>query len=208
MIICGLSGGVASGKNLICDILQRYGAIIFDADKEVRNLVQDDDEVIQQISDVFPEYVTNNVVNRTALADMVFSNKEYFATRIGTLEKILHPKIRQSYAKFLEKAQRNNEKFVVLNIPLLLESKSYEYDKLVAIICDEDKRKNRYINRAQGINKQIKEKSELQNRFDLIKSRQIKDKDRILNANYIIDNSATIFHTTKQVKKLAFSLLT
>lgn len=208
MIICGLSGGVASGKNLICDILQRYNAVIFDADKEARNLVQDDPEVIKQIAGEFPKYVVNNLVNRAALADLIFSSKEYFSARISTLEKILHPKIRQSYAKFLEEAQENEEELVILNIPLLLESKSYKYDKLVAIICDADKRKKRYISRAQGINNKVKSESDLINRFELIRSRQISDEQRTINADFVIDNSASIFHTTKQVKKLVFSLLT
>ncbi len=214
MLIIGISGGIASGKNLICDIFLQYKSKVFDADKITHNLLNNDLEIIKKISQNFPECLIGNKIERKILADLIFSNPNQFFNKIKTIEEIIHPKIRQSYQEFVEKNKSDDDlDFLVLNIPLLLENSFYKYDKLIAIKCDKETRQKRYLSRFRSSQDLISQNSESNNlneidlvksikKFDIICARQLDDGSRIKNADHVIDNNHSIFSTIKQAKSI------
>ncbi len=208
MLILGLSGGIASGKNLICEVFSQYNSAIFDADKIAHDLLQNDQDSINQIAIKFPQVIENGVVNRKVLADFLFIDYSKFSSKIKILEEILHPKIRQSYKTFLEQNNRKDLNFLVLNIPLLLETKAYNYDKLITLKCDEKIRLERYLTRAGFVldSKKIN-LNELEKRFKMISDRQLSDQVRQERADYIIDNNSNIFATIQQAKSIILELI-
>ncbi len=206
MKIIAITGGVASGKNLVAKIFEKFGAKTFDADEEVHKLLKSDQETINQVSKIFPQTKINNQISREILGKIVFENKQ----NLKILEQIIHPQIRQKYQEFIQDNQLKNQQIVILNIPLLLEKKNqgfeYFYDYLIAIKCAKETRKQRFIERYKkrfldDLSFNIKD-SEIEKRFEEIFKIQIDDEARSSKANFVIDNNSSIDFTELQVKEI------
>ena len=190
MKIIGLSGGIASGKNTVADIFHELGIEVFDADAVVHNLYLQDQEIIKLVAQNFLESFDGKIINRKILSALISKNP----SQIHILEKIIHPKIREIYHNFLEKNLQKKSNFVVINIPLLLESNQYKTDKIIAIIADEKTRQDRYIQRVVADLKNSNSDliNELKNKFLMLKNKQISDEDRIKKADFVIYNDGDL----------------
>lgn len=190
MKIIGLSGGIASGKNTVADIFHELGIEVFDADAVVHNLYLQDQEIIKLVAQNFLESFDGKIINRKILSALISQNP----SQIHILEKIIHPKIREIYQNFLEKNLQKKSNFVVINIPLLLESNQYKTDKIIAIIADEKTRQDRYIQRVVAYLKNANPDliNELKNKFLMLKNKQICDEERIKKADFIIYNDGDL----------------
>jgi dephospho-CoA kinase len=198
-MIIGISGGISSGKNLVSSIFSNYDSVIFDADQEVKNLIANNSEVIRKINDNLPEIFDNNILNKNKLREKLFSTNCEYNKIITILEDILHPIIRMICNDFVK--LQNNKKFIILNIPLLIESNAYFYDKLITINCDKEIRKKRYLLKMQNITNSDKI-------FEILSSRQISDIKRRDYGDFIINNNKSIISTIYQTKKIIEKLLT
>ena len=190
MKIIGLSGGIASGKNTVADIFHELGIEVFDADAVVHNLYLQDQEIIKLVAQNFLESFDGKIINRKILSALISKN----LSQIHILEKIIHPKIREIYQNFLEKNLQKKSNFVVINIPLLLESNQYKTDKIIAIIADEKTRQDLYIQRVVADLKNANPDliNELKNKFLMLKNKQISDEERIKKADFVIYNDADL----------------
>ena len=190
MKIIGLSGGIASGKNTVTDIFHELGIEVFDADAVVHNLYLQDQEIIKLVAQNFLESFDGKIINRKILSALISKNP----SQIHILEKIIHPKIREIYQNFLEKNLQKKSNFVVINIPLLLESNQYKTDKISAIIADEKTRQDRYIQRVVADLKNSNSDliNELKNKFLMLKNKQISDEERIKKADFVIYNDGDL----------------
>ena len=190
MKIIGLSGGIASGKNMVAEIFHQLGIEVFDADAVVHKLYSQDQNIIDLVAQNFPETFDGKIINRQILSAIIAKNPN----QIHVLEKIIHPKIRQIYQNFLENNLQKKANFVVINIPLLLESNQYKTDKIIAIIADEKLRQDRYIQRSVPDLKNANPDliNELKNKFLILKNKQISDAERIKNVDFIIQNDGNL----------------
>ena len=197
MKIIGLSGGIASGKNSVAEIFSKLGVKIFDADLIVHDLFINNKIVIQQIAKQFPQAMKSSGIDRKIIAEIITKNPQ----KLAIIENIIHPLVRNNYQQFLTINDKNNEKLVILNIPLLQEKKYYKADKIIAIITDEEIRRNRYIKRSiADINKEDQIIiSQLNEKFTLLKNQQISDEERIKIADYVIKNNSNYQDLEQQV---------
>jgi len=205
MKIIGLTGGIASGKNFVAEIFQKNGAAVFDADKEVHELLESHAEAIKEVKENFPESVIGEKISRKLLGKIVFSDPQ----KLKILEKIIHVKVREEYQIFLQKAVKEKKKLAILNIPLLLETQSYKCDKVVAIIVLDEVQKKRFLMRSKKTDPEnfLHEKENLIRKFEKIKSKQIDNLKREKHADFVINNSLTKAFTIKQVKKIIAEIL-
>ncbi len=194
MKIIGLTGGIASGKNFVAEIFAQKGAAIFDADKEVHKLLELDKSVIIQIRNFFLESFVEGKIDRKILGKIVFANPE----KLKILEEILHPKVRKKYEEFLAQAQKEIKKLAVLNIPLLLETKAYNCDKIVAIIASPSVQKRRFLARAKNATEA--EKKNLEKKFEQIRSKQISNAERKASADFVVNSAVSKDFTAEQVE--------
>ncbi len=205
MKIIGLSGGIASGKNKVADIFQQLGIAVFDADAEVHKLYSQDQKIIKLVAKNFLETFDGKIINRQILSSIISKNPN----QIHVLEKIIHPEIRQIYQNFLENNLEKKANFVVINIPLLLESNQYKTDKIIAIIADEKLRQDRYIQRIipdlKNANSDLI--NELKNKFLMLKNKQISDAERIKNADFVIQNDGNLADLKQKTLEI-YQLLT
>ena len=204
MKIIGLSGGIASGKNFVADIFAKKGAVVFDADAEVHDLFELDKKVINKIKENFPQAVINKKINRKILGKMVFSDDK----KLKILEEIIHPKVRENYKEFLKKAKRDKKKIVVLNIPLLLESKEYKCDYVLSILIAPSIQRKRFLAREKKNNPKnfLQDKSQLIKKFEQIRSKQITNLERKKLSNFVVNSGLSKANTIKQVNKIIESI--
>jgi len=129
MFLVGLTGGIASGKSTVANMLGKYENVIFDADEIARDVVIPGSQGLQKIVGEFGTQVLNKdgTLSRAALANVVFNDP----ARRKALEEILHPLIKE---RTLEKIAQSGSAVVVYVVPLLVEAKvDYPFD-LVATI--------------------------------------------------------------------------
>ena len=190
MKIIGLSGGIASGKNSVAKIFEEFGVVVFDADELVHNLFLHDSSVINEIAQQFPQALKGKVIERKILSEIIAK----YPQQITIIENILHPIIRNKYQQFIIKSNQEQQKLVILNIPLLLENSFYKVDKIIAIIADDDLRRKRYIQRCLADNDDIEEIKikQIEEKFFMLKNKQVSDEQRIKKADFIVYNNSDL----------------
>jgi dephospho-CoA kinase len=205
MKIIGLSGGIASGKNFIADIFAKKGAAVFDADAEAHQLLKSDKSTINEVKKNFPKSFVSERIDRKTLGEIVFSDEK----KLKILEKIIHPKIRENYKKFLKKAKKEDKKIIVLNIPLLLESKEYKCDHILSILIPTSIQRKRFLARAKKSNPEnfAKERDKLIEKFDQIRKKQIKNSERKRLGDFVIKSGLSKSKTISQVEDIIRSIL-
>lgn len=131
-MIIGLTGSIASGKSTVSEMLKKRGYPIVDADAIARQVVEKESPVLVQIVEVFGNDVlqVDGSLNRPKLGEVVFQNAE----KRKQLNSIIHPAIRQEMIRQKEHWLRQGATTVIMDIPLLFESKLQSYvDQIVVV---------------------------------------------------------------------------
>ena len=114
MIRIGILGDIGSGKSFVA---KNFGYPVFNADYEVLKLYQKNRSVYKKLKKVLPEYIYEFPINKIQLSNAILANN----SNLQRIIKIVHKEIRKKLKSFLNK--NKNEKFIILDIPLLLENK-------------------------------------------------------------------------------------
>ena len=187
MFIIGLTGGIGSGKSAAATILKRLGLKIIDLDQITHDLMKPSELGYIEIKKEFGEkYIdTKGAIDRKLLREEIFSSLD-LKKRI---ESILHPIIFEECSKQLNKLK--HEKYIVLVIPLLFETKNYInlIDESLLIDCDLETQIERVIKR-DSVSKALANR--------IIKN-QMNRQDKQLLADKVILNDGNINHLKTQL---------
>lgn len=125
MRIIGITGNSGSGKSTVSKMIsENYEAKIIDADKIAKEMTMNNGEYLQAIKQTFGEdVIKDNTLDRKKLADIVFSNK----TEKEKLDSLTFEYVVRRIKEEIKKAQiKSDIKYIVLDVPLLFESKLNE----------------------------------------------------------------------------------
>lgn len=151
--VVGLTGGVGSGKSTVADLFVAQGATLVDTDQIAHQLTVGDGLAMPAILAAFGnEFVdAQGALDRPAMRRLVFADS---AAR-AKLEAILHPLIGQVSAEYCDKAAST---YVILAVPLLLESGSYRQrcDRIAVVDCPEALQISRVMARNDWTEKQVR----------------------------------------------------
>ena len=114
MIRIGILGEIGSGKSYVAN---SFGYPVFNADYEVSKLYKKNKKVYQKLKKLFPEYIYEFPIDKMQLSKAILVNN----SNLKKLVYVIHKEIRNKMKYFLN--QNKNKKFVILDIPLLLENK-------------------------------------------------------------------------------------
>ena len=114
MIRIGIIGNIGSGKSYVA---QNFGYPVFNADYEVAQLYQRDKKIFTKLKKSLPKYIQSFPIKKKEVSNAILANKN----NLNKIVKIVHEEIRKKMNAFLKKYK--NKKFVILDIPLLLENK-------------------------------------------------------------------------------------
>jgi dephospho-CoA kinase len=125
----GLTGGIASGKSTVAEILADLGALIIDSDQLAREVVEPGTEALAAIAARFGEgVVSDGRLDRAALGKIVFADPK----ARSDLESIIHPAVRRRAAEIERDA--DPETVIVQMIPLLVETgQQDDFDALIVV---------------------------------------------------------------------------
>jgi dephospho-CoA kinase len=119
MRIIGLTGGIGMGKSTAAAVFRRARIPVFDADLAVHRMQARGGRAVKVIEAAFPGTTSNGSVDRDALRRAVLGDRE----ALTRLEHILHPMVEAEERAFVGRARRSGRRAVVLDIPLLFETR-------------------------------------------------------------------------------------
>jgi dephospho-CoA kinase len=140
----GLTGGIGSGKSTVSALLADRGAVVVDADRIAREVVEPGTPGLAAVVDAFGPQVLgpDGALDRPALAAIVFADADARAR----LDAIVHPLVRQRAAELAAAAPP--DAVVVHDVPLLVETGKWEaYDLVLVVEADPETRVARLVQR-------------------------------------------------------------
>ncbi|EIT85426.1 dephospho-CoA kinase [Fictibacillus macauensis ZFHKF-1] len=145
-MIIGLTGGIASGKSTVSRYLKEWNIPVCDADIAARQVVEKGTDALRQIVAVFGDEVLTSTgeLDRKKLGSIIFNCAE----KRQQLNAIVHPAVRAQLKKEAESYLAQGYPHVVMDIPLLFESKlTHMVDVTLLIYVAEDVQLARLIER-------------------------------------------------------------
>ena len=187
--VYGLTGGIASGKSTVAQLLLNLGFSVIDADQISRDVSKEGGRAASLILKEF------GTLDRATLRKIVFENQELRKK----LENILHPIIREeSEKKIAELVARNPSQPIIYEAALLIEAgRAKDFKGLIVVTAPEETRIRRLMTRDQ-IDKGLAE--------SILKA-QISDQERCKHATHRVENAGTENDLREAVKKLAHQIL-
>ena len=143
MFKLGLTGGIGSGKTLVCQIFEKLGIPVYYADIAARDLMNTDPQLKVGIRQMFGEEAFGeDGLNRQYLADSVFGDPE----KLSGLNELVHPAVRKDFFKW--SLQQKGSPYVLEEAAILFESgASTGMDLSVLVYAPEELRISRVMKR-------------------------------------------------------------
>jgi dephospho-CoA kinase len=186
-LIVGLTGGIGSGKSAASDAFENLGVQIIDTDRISHLLTTVNLDCLNAITNTFgPDIIENGHLNRAKLRKIIFGDD----LARNKLENILHPRIRQKVEEALSEVK---EPYVIVVVPLLVETKKYEFiNRILVIDCEEQIQVNRVKKRNNLNDKEV---------ADIMRT-QATRQQRLVVADDILHNNGDLSSLLEQVKIL------
>ncbi|MDE5061371.1 MULTISPECIES: dephospho-CoA kinase [Wolbachia] len=191
-MIIGLTGGIGVGKSFVANCFQEFGAAVFDADSVVHQLYKVDKSIISYAEKNFPGVVVNGEIGRTVLSKYFLAYDENWKQ----FQSLVHSAVLRELEFFIAKEKKIDRKLLVLDVPLLLETKFHSYCDLIIFIYADS------VVQAQRLNERNIDKEKL----NLIFNVQLSIEEKRKMSGFIIDTSVSKEYVFSQVKDIVDSL--
>ena len=189
MIRLAVVGDIGSGKSYVA---KQFGYPVFNADAEVTKLYRKSKKCYNKLKKTFPDYITSFPVKKNKLSEAIIDNQY----NLKKIIKIIHPEIHLKMNNFIKK--NRNKKFVVLDIPLLMENKINKKKDILIFVDAKKKEINKRLKRRKNFNSKI---------FQKLKKLQLPVEIKKKKSDYIIKNNFNNYLLKKNVKKVLRKIL-
>ena len=184
MIRIGILGDIGSGKSYVA---KNFGYPVFNADFEVSKLYKKNKNVFKKLKKVLPKYIQTFPVKKDELTKAILANK----INLKKIVRIVHKEVKKKMNIFIRKNKA--KKFIILDIPLLLENKINKKKDVLVFV--ESKKKDIYkrLKKRNNFNKiLLGEFKKLQLPIDYKKKK----------SHFIIENNFTKKFIKKGIKEI------
>ncbi|MDR2109229.1 MAG: dephospho-CoA kinase [Coriobacteriales bacterium] len=190
MYVVFVTGGLASGKKTVCELLGKAGATVLDLDAIAKE-EQEDEQILAQLTEAFGDDLlnANGTLDRRLLAERAFATPE----DAERLNSICWPAVSERLSDIVLGGgcqMRNSNELVVVEIPLLVESGGFRdlADEVICVVAHEDIRRARA--QARGMSP-----ADVENRLAL----QATAAERIAISDVVIENNDSLAALEEQV---------
>ena len=199
----GLTGGIGTGKSTVGRLLAALGALVVDADTIVHELQAPGTPLLAEIAAAFgPEVLeASGALDRKRVADLVFRDP----AQRQRLNALVHPRVGAEMARRIEAARRSGAALVVVDIPLLFETRPRDraaaragFDASVLVYAPREVQIERSLARDGCTREEVERR---------IAAQLPIDEKRAL-ADHVIDNGGSPAETERQVRALFAALTT
>lgn len=150
----GITGGIGSGKSLICQLFKLIGAPVFEADLWAKELVNSHKKIKTGLIDWYGHdiYTQNGTIDRKKLAGIIFTNE----TALQKVNNLIHPVVREEFQNW---ADKQTSPYVIHEAAILFESGFYKMmDYTILITAPESMRIDRVTKRDGATVEAVKER--------------------------------------------------
>lgn len=172
----GITGGIGSGKTTVCKVFEVLGIPIFYADTEAKNMMVEDELLIEAIKSTFGEesYFEEGKLNNKHIAGIVFNNE----AELAKLNALVHPAVFRAFDRW-EANVNPNAPYTLKEAALLFESGSYKMcDTTILVTAPANVKINRVMQRDNSTAEQVKARMD----------KQMSDDEKAKMANHFIMN--------------------
>jgi dephospho-CoA kinase len=186
MIRIAILGDIGSGKSYVA---KQFGYPVFNADTEVAKLYRKSRKCYRKLKKALPNYITSFPVKKVELSKAIIDNR----LNLKKIVKIIHPEVRSRMGNFFKK--NKSKKFVILDIPLLIENKLNKKNDILVFVDAKKKE----------INKRLKKRPN--NTIKILKKFQLPVELKRNKADFIIKNNFKNSYVKKNVKNVMKKIL-
>ena len=189
MIKIGILGDIGSGKSYVA---KKFGYPVFNADVEVGKLYKKNRKIFNKLKKALPDYIYSFPVNKNEIINALLSNKN----NLRKVIKIVHLEVRKKMNIFLK--LNKNKKFVILDIPLLLENKINKKKDILVFVQSKQSDNLKKLKKRKNYNPVILSKfKDIQFSLDYKKKK----------AQFVINNNFTKKSVKKGIKNILTEIL-
>ena len=189
MIRLAIVGDIGSGKSYVA---KQFGYPVFNADAEVAKLYRKNRKCYYKLKKILPNYITSFPVEKTKLSKAIIANQQ----NLKKIIKIVHPEVSNRMNNFIKK--HRNKRFVILDIPLLIENKLNKKKDILIFVDVKKKEINKRLKKKHNINPKIVKK---------FKELQLPVEFKKQKSDFIIKNNFRNNSIKKNVKKVLEKIL-
>ena len=184
MIRIGIFGDIGSGKTFVAN---NFGYPVFNADHEVSKLYKKNKRVFLKLKKRLPKYIYTFPVDKTEIIKSILANKN----NLKKIINIVHKEISKKLKIFLKK--NKNKKFVILDIPLLIENKIFNKKDILVFVDSKKRDIDKKLNKRENFNIKL---------INMFKKIQLDPKYKKKKSHFIIKNTFTKKPVKKQIKEI------
>ena len=173
MIRIGILGDIGAGKSYVAN---NFGYPVFNADQEVSKLYKKDKKIFLRLKKILPKNIKSFPTKKNEITEAILQKKG----NLKKIIKIVHAEIRKKMNLFLKK--NKNKKFVVLDIPLLLENKLNKEGDVLIFVNAKKTDILKKLARRKNFNKKL---------FNKFKKIQFSKQYKMSKSHFIIKNDFT-----------------
>ncbi|MAH53971.1 MAG: dephospho-CoA kinase [Pelagibacteraceae bacterium] len=189
MIRLAVVGDIGSGKSYVA---RQIGYPVFNADVEVSKIYKKSRKCYNKLKKALPRYIFSYPVKKIEISKAIVASRY----NLQKIVKIVHPEVRFNMNNFIKK--NKHRKFVVLDIPLLMENKINKKKDILIFVDARKSEINKRLKKRPNINLEIVKKFE---------KLQLPLKFKKKRSNFIIKNNFKINSVKKSVKKILEKIL-
>jgi len=190
--IIGLTGGIGSGKTTVAKYIEDCGFPVYYSDDRAKTIVNDNDDLKLKIKELLGEeaYDANGIYDRKYVAEKVFNDKEL----LQSLNEIIHPAVRLDFENWVSKQSKY---LVFKETALLFELRlNLQCYKSLLVTAEDNIRIKRVMNRDGKTYREV----------ETIMEKQMPEKNKIKQADYIIYNNTNLNDLKEQTEKIIFEI--
>jgi dephospho-CoA kinase len=143
-VCIGITGGIGSGKSIVCKIFNCLGVLSYNADSRARVILNSDQILIAQIKDEFGPfaYGEDGTLDRQYISKIAFN----FPEKLTRLNQLVHPRVAADFLIWTEENRSN--KYLIKEAALMFETGSYkDLDKVILVSAPDSLRLKRVLTR-------------------------------------------------------------
>ena len=184
MIRICIVGDIGSGKTFVAN---NFGYPVFNADHEVSKIYKKDKKIYLKLKKRLPKYIFSFPIDKNEITKAILTNKN----NLQKIINIVHKEIREKLRIFLKK--NKNKKFVILDIPLLIENKIFNKNDVLIFVESKKKDIDKKIKKRPNYNIKI---------INMFRKIQFNPNYKKKKAHFIIENTFTENPVKKKIKKI------
>lgn len=197
MLLVALTGGIATGKSVVAQVLGQLGCYIQESDTVAHDLQAPETPAWKALVSHFGEKILNpdKTVNRRALGSIVFADKK----EREFLDNLLHPLVMEKKRGLIKTIEKGGSHKIFVSVAALTIEAGFAefFDKIIVVQCDKEIQLKRLMERDSiGRDEALKKISS-----------QMPTDEKIKYADYIIDTSGSLRQTLDQAEKVYRNLM-